>query len=79
MQHFYPAWKKVAECVYSTDEFPRPSMLKNDTYKESLNPYDYDTVDGFNHECQEKDGDGVTGACFERFATKELLSTLYHL
>ena len=57
----------MAECVYSTHEFPRPSIFKNDTYVD-----DYDKVDDFNHGCGEEDGDGNSGACFERFATKGL-------
>ena len=59
LYYFYPAWKKVAECVYNnTSDFPRPSMFRNDYF---LSP-----------ECQENDN---TGACFERFATKGLVST----
>ena len=61
LYYFYPAWKKVAECVYNTSDYPRPSMFRNDYL---LNP-----------ECQENDGDDNTGACFERFATKGLFST----
>ena len=68
---FYPAWKKVAECVYSMHEFPRPSIFKNDTYVD-----DYDKVD---QGCREEDGDGNSGACFERFATKGLYIKIRHI
>ena len=66
--YLYPAWKKVAECVYgNTNDFPRPSLFKSDTYIE---------VDNLTLGCQEEDGDGSTGPCFERFATKVLYSKL---
>ena len=59
----FSAWKKVAECVYnSTSSFPRPSMFKDDTFR--------DTGVDPNSTCLEEDGDGRTGPCFERFATK---------
>ena len=48
-------------------------MFKNDTFKESPQPYDADEYPQFSSGCDEEDGDGVNGACFERFATKGLI------
>ena len=54
----------MAECVYNnTSNFPRPSMFKDETYRDSDDP---------NSECLEEDGDGLSGPCFERFSTKVL-------